>query len=499
MAKSLKNTLITMNEWMAFHPFDKPDAEEFEYLRVAQQIYKKLTKTIPEDQMPYETMKALSLMMTAYLEDVVSDYGLWAAFRRMHQTMYGRLLPFVDVDTNEYIEDEINPEDVQVLVWMVLQHNAAPNAIVHPRGFAVEGVSEVVYEVLFEAFETVPVNEKLGEFYREADIYEDFFEFRNVYKIFFSTSYLFLGAGMGMVYATLDSLKRSNASEQFAYSVLENIDFENVLGPLSMFAHEYWAELIADMPKESAMLKAVVYHKPALFEYIGKDEQAYQFKLWNSEEIFNVAIDSFDLNEKATEEHFVLTQLVRFNGTWNINGAVAYIPKDEAEKSPMAQEVRVKAENKETYELMLKANDNSPIAYIGEASDLQEFLGKVFADLPQQKLPKDVNEDACFVVYATPEIGITFVPQLARMLKSSDNPFYDEAFAENNAMSVIASKGYCGKELLHYIIENKMLPDAMLNPIHGKEAAKALVQTNMDFIARFFLQQDYTGNDYLHA
>lgn len=63
----------------------------------------------------------MALTLAHYLEDVISDFGLWAAFTSKHRELYGKYLPFYTIDEENYYCDEINPEDVRFLIWMVLQ------------------------------------------------------------------------------------------------------------------------------------------------------------------------------------------------------------------------------------------------------------------------------------------------------------------------------------------------------------------------------------------
>ncbi|MBL7111164.1 MAG: DUF3843 family protein [Bacteroidales bacterium] len=57
----------------------------------------------------------LCCCIACYLEDIVSETGIWQAFTRQHRGLYGKDLPFYH--TVDYYHDEINLEDIYFLLW----------------------------------------------------------------------------------------------------------------------------------------------------------------------------------------------------------------------------------------------------------------------------------------------------------------------------------------------------------------------------------------------
>ena len=82
----------------------------------------------------------------------------------------------------------------------------------------------------------------------------------------------------------------------------------------------------------------------------------------------------------------------------------------------------------------------------------------------------------------------------AKIVKSPDNPYYDHKLSVKEALSPIVNENSFPGELVHFLIENGLLPDAALNSVHGPRRGNALVQENMDFMARFFRQDSYSDN-----
>lgn len=65
-------------------------------------------------------VKAVALNLTLYFEDVLADAGIWRSFTdRMHE-LYGKYLPFYQIDEAEYLRDEPNLPDVMFIIWNTL-------------------------------------------------------------------------------------------------------------------------------------------------------------------------------------------------------------------------------------------------------------------------------------------------------------------------------------------------------------------------------------------
>ena len=69
------------------------------------------------DSMVSDLIKVMALSVAAYLEDLVNDFGVWNAFRNLYSDLYGSMLPFYNCDHEEYLTDNVNPEDLKFIVW----------------------------------------------------------------------------------------------------------------------------------------------------------------------------------------------------------------------------------------------------------------------------------------------------------------------------------------------------------------------------------------------
>lgn len=76
-------------------------------------------------------LKEICLYTAAYLEDVISELGLWRSFVNKHSELYGTALPFYTL-TPDYTKDEINEEDIRFIIWNTLQKAPYPHSYIHP-------------------------------------------------------------------------------------------------------------------------------------------------------------------------------------------------------------------------------------------------------------------------------------------------------------------------------------------------------------------------------
>jgi hypothetical protein len=72
----------------------------------------------------------------------------------------------------------------------------------------------------------------------------------------------------------------------------------------------------------------------------------------------------------------------------------------------------------------------------------------------------------------------------------TENPYYNQEEASQNAFRMLTEEMLCPPDLLHYCIEKNLLPDAELPEV----GEKMLVKLNADFIARHSLLYYYRGD-----
>lgn len=137
-----------------------------------------------------------------------------------------------------------------------------------------------------------------------------------------------------------------------------------------------------------------------------------------------------------------------------------------------------------------KATDGKVIAFFQNYEELNRFFieGLGWAE-NEEHLPQMKNEHD-FVLMVNKEKGMLLARNIAKCIKSPDNPLYDKEYASRHAIELLTERGCCPADLLHYVCSNGFLPDAVFPGSNDHE----LVRRNWDFIARCYLQQYYRGD-----
>ncbi len=109
----------------------------------------------------------------------------------------------------------------------------------------------------------------------------------------------------------------------------------------------------------------------------------------------------------------------------------------------------------------------------------QETANGVFPNLADQRN---------FVVLANKAHGLLIAPNVAQFVAMEGNTLYDKDVATREAHTLVTEQGRCPADLIRYLFENELLPDAVL----PADTTGKLLHANWDFLARMYLQEYYT-------
>ncbi len=98
----------------------------------------------------------VALCVIGYYQDVIADGGIWRGFVNEMRRLYGRTLPFYDIDPESYIDYELNPEDVRFLVWYATAMQDDTHRDLDPLDHNVRKLGELWYDLLEGAYEEAP-------------------------------------------------------------------------------------------------------------------------------------------------------------------------------------------------------------------------------------------------------------------------------------------------------------------------------------------------------
>ena len=189
---------------------------------------------------PESVVGRLALTLTGYLQDVLTDAGLWRSFIEAHHRMYGRYLPFYTL-SEDYIPHELNPEDVRFLTWYSLCMYCEDRRVWNPLDRDIERAAEALHAVLNEIYddEDAPVPEEF-HFWNGLELGNPE-EADEMYKFghwLFLHSYLMTPA-FGLTLAEILDAPGVKDDMDKLRKALEEAMMEEPTGPLALYLREW--------------------------------------------------------------------------------------------------------------------------------------------------------------------------------------------------------------------------------------------------------------------
>ena len=185
---------ITLKDWLEFHPYDKEVSSDHYYIEFGNELQHEILLIDVQDNLVGGDYKHLSCMLTCYLEDIVSQTGLWTSFVNEHHKLYGKYLPFYDMA--EYEHGGINLADIQFLIWHFCSNLPTQAHFVDPFSIDNAEIANFVFAMMNEKSCHSPRNEEMKAALTlppDADIYGvsehlDFFFFKSYLNQYYIAS-----------------------------------------------------------------------------------------------------------------------------------------------------------------------------------------------------------------------------------------------------------------------------------------------------------------------
>lgn len=483
---------------MYLHPYKNPSNVDAYYVKLANKLLKEWRFSIIHKEFDEFIQQEISLILSAYFEDVVSYGGLWKGYTSLNKSILGKRLPFYTINEDDYYEDEINYEDVLHLIWILVQWEMKKaGRVINPENPGLADLAMRMYKILSEEFEQAPINEYMTEYLQHPDHYTDFFRFKELANWLCYHSYLLTFQTSMLLEDSISELEGkayelNMDDSMLEYTLRSDALFNDNVGPLSLPVKEWFIAMLdnmeTDMTDEVNRIRQIEKQEDRYFLIESIDDKYIHVRNLDNEPI-EILKSSFNkLPDNTSDNKTLLTSLLKFDGEWHINGISIWSPEsvyqDAKEEKEMTADTR-----KMAYDLFIKNNNGSPIAYFSGKEELSRFFNKIYVDgnivgsFESDTIKKNANN---FVAFASITADISIVANIANSIKDANNPFYNEFIAEKEAIQVLVGEGHSSPELLHYLLKNNMLPDTQINSLYGKERAKELIQDNLIFWVRFF-------------
>lgn len=236
---------ISREEFLMWQP-SYPEVAESDpyYYEVANRLLEKIGGTRLGTTVPGAVSKRMALCLTGYLQDIISDAGIWRSFVEANRKLYGWSVPFHPIPEH-YIDFELNAEDINFLVWYSLAMGYEEKRDIYPHSEEILEAGKECFSYLESIYEESPMPEKYN-ISRGLDFYDDD-DRGEIYRFgqwLYMHCYLLTPAlAMTLGEIMQDPELRDPDSITLLHDRLEKSMMEDPTGPLALFVPE-WIYLI---------------------------------------------------------------------------------------------------------------------------------------------------------------------------------------------------------------------------------------------------------------
>lgn len=236
---------ITMSDFLVWQPGfpNKVDSDAF-YLDLANNLLKEAKTSVFGEVLPFAVIKRLCLCLTGYIQDIISDAGIWRSFVDTNRKLYGFSVPF-HKHGEEYVDYELNSEDVRFLTWYSIAMGYESLRDIYPHDSNLLELADKLFTLLESIYDEAPEPEGYN-MARELDFYDP----EDSKAVFHFGQWLFLhcylmtpamALSLGEIMSDPELRKEENIP--LLHSRLEEAMMEIPTGPLALFIPE-WVSLI---------------------------------------------------------------------------------------------------------------------------------------------------------------------------------------------------------------------------------------------------------------
>ena len=535
---------VSISTWMRMKPYDTPpDDVDYYYVNLATEIKKvldsKYYKEIIREELDKPMIEIFACFISAYLEDVVTDTGVWSAFLNLHEKLYGCPVPFYyDEEEGFYMWGQLNVEDLCFLIWYFISTNNKKK-IINPNADFIWDLAEDLLEVLDDAWvKAAPENERLRTFYQFDDEFPDeFYGVREFMARILFNSWLFYPDAAIHLDSEINELLDKSIEDEIYGSMLPRLvdDLRSGLihsyctALLALTGREWVMELLGEEHLLYKDLEGMSHRISSIFAYKDRDEKFVFFEHVASGTQVAVRKVSFGDHFAGPVKvgELVHMSIVRWRNEWWLSGVAMHLNGIEDEvterekSSPEALgafqflDPELEKHSKEILEEQRKAflifNDGSPIAFrsmdkLDEfARDFLEFFNKHQGASEEElrKIREKLRQDGMIfeenteipgkqflhresgLVFFNPNRGIEFYMKVNSAFPLPNNPFFDEELSPEHVTVLLLIPEY-SVELVRFCIDHCKDKLPALQDIF-----KVFRQEDLDFLLRFWKQENY--------
>ena len=484
---------VVVGDIIRRHPNGMPFPTDMAYTDLANRIYDVINDKLPSDFTRQETCE-ISADIAVYCEDIVSGTHLFEAFCRLYRRMFHHNLPFYD--TAEDPSNGFCLDALRFVIWHSIVGQYV-SRVINPMNQGVRMIAEGVLDLLRNEGALLPPNEALAEYLYSEEVQTDPIEVKKVLVWLMYDSYLGSWELQDSQEESLRILLTKASDHIIDYADRSLCAVDSRTWPLSLKAPTIYAEMIKidmeDDDDELALaIKNLVSAPFGLYHIVSCDDMFLTVQDYKGDN-YLVAMDSFDYNPKAEiekHEHTdVFASFICLDGkVWHVNGICSFTNGTEDDFEAFcraqlkAQEVKERMEHQ--YDDIIKANHGNRLFFFKDSEAYLQWLKtdlmlKNVDDTDTSILPKGQS----MIAFIEPN-GDMSLNTYAKYIKHPDNKFYDQLEAREGGLQAFIDPDSCTPALAKYLLENNLVPDAMLNDARGMQYGRRIMQENIEFLAR---------------
>ncbi len=476
------------------------------YVKVANSILPLMTRALAGFPGGSQKLtRTVTLNVVSYLEDLVSQAGIWQAFIALNRKRYGKAIPFYDYDEEE--EEDIyefpTPQGISFILWYTL-NSARPESLINPMNAAIESLALSLLPVLCEAYEEAPDTPGRPQLRPEADCGVPlFYQIRNLCAWVVDKCYLTRVVNPG--YTNMEFVdfmkslvdKVAGEPDMIDYGINSFVPFNTLAGPLGAYPQEWIAEMVACScePGEEEYLPVLRGIKSLPYAFYGYKEVHETEAILTDCDGEEMKLSAMTMNDgripaNVKEGMSAFMSVVYFDDAWVINGiGMQGLPPEVYADSRKAR-MEEKKSQRHNYEINIKHLSGCPI---GVCRNLDDYMTH-FPDM-KDKLPDDADSSMIeklrdtdnLLYFVNTDGNVSLLPGYGSCIALPGNTYYDPE--NRDGISLILNHEISTPELRQYIIDNNLIPTSGLTSIESPEAGIKLFHDNI----RFF--NDYAGHD----
>ena len=522
---------VFISDWMSRRPYKNHSSVDVHYLQIANRVLKVISTDSTCDELiriiGNEWLMPLSVFLTSYLEDIVSDTRIWESFHIQHQNIYTSPLPFYPCE--EYHADEVHLDVVKFLIWYFV-NTVQQKTLVFPENNLIYTIGEKVYELLDEEWETAPENPLLKSCYHIDSDETDYFKIRDIMEKLLFHSYLFhIDTGVRLLLSQKELVETSRFDPNFEIyfhgHVVECLHtFHTRL--LNLQAKEWLAAILGEDHQLSKDITNMSKKINGYFLIKGEDKSHILLEHIASAKKFKLIKESTKL-KFTQQDRICYISIVKWQGAWWNSGPLmemdfdADLILDEKKSAESIASVSflqhkvidVQADIDRQLEAFLQYNNGHHFAFMRinkidrYCKDFMNFYSESLKLSPEEiaaslKSAKDAGfinpskniklqsasiEDTGLVFF-NPKSGIEILENLNACFPMDHNPYYSNADEKTitACINTLLMKDICSSGLVRHWI--KLCKEKL---VYFESAHGQYIYKNLDILQRFWKVDNY--------